>query len=93
MSWLLMKCLITNSFEPRFLGTMWSSVEPRHPREKLFLGSSMCTISSSSCLLLRVLSPSLHFSNKLPNPGHFPHGEVIKSVTLVMVGGGSFSLK
>lgn len=39
------------------------------------------------------LSTSLHFYNELPNPRHFPHREVIKSVTLIIAGSVSFPLK
>lgn len=78
-------------FESRFLGITWPSAELRHPEEKLFLGSSMNKHSTFCCE--RSLSTSLRFSNELPNPGHFPHGEVMKSVALIIAGGISFLLK
>ena len=59
----------------------------RYPEEKLFLGSSMHVINSTLSSVMRVFSTSLHFRNELPNPDHFPHREVIKSVTLITVGG------
>lgn len=80
-SWLINQCLLTKSFEHRFLGIMWPSAELRHPERKLFFRGSVYKINSPSFSVLRAFSTSLHFCNELPNPDHFPHREVIKFVT------------
>lgn len=87
-SWLINQCLLTKSFEPRFLGIMWPSAELRHPERKLFFRGSVYKINSPSFSVLRAFSTSLHFCNELPNPDHFPHREVIKFVTFYWGRGG-----
>ena len=70
---------------------MWPSAGQQHPEEKLFLRSSMHKINSTTFSVLRVFSTRLHFHNELPDPDHFPHRAVIKSVTVIIVGGVSCS--